>query len=119
MSGYQDRLDALAVALRTVPGLQVVTDLGEAIRPPAVVITPPVFAFEAYDPGPTTITAVLAIVEPVSDRAQRNLLGWVELVPEAIHAATDAYVTRAEPSTFSTSSAGPTPLPAYLLEIAL
>jgi hypothetical protein len=119
VSDYQERLDALAAALAKVPGLQVVTDLTGAIRPPAVIVTPPTFTFEAYGPEPTEVTTVLAIVEPVSDRALANLLGWVPLVAEAVHAAADAYVTRAEPSTFSTSGTGPTPLPAYLLEIAL
>lgn len=114
------RLDALADALREVPDLQVVTDLlAVPIRPPVAVVTPPTLTFEAYSPDVTGVTAVVAIVVPVSPRALANLLTWVPLVSEAVHAAADAYVVRAEPNSFSTPGLGASPLPAYFLEVAL
>lgn len=114
MTAFDEAVEALAVALRGVEGVRYQADPGKAVQPPATLLGPPTFAFEAYLPEPTTARLVVALVVKADAQAQRRLLALLPAVTAAIHNDTDAVVTSATPGSWQS---GGSELPAYLVEI--
>ncbi|MDN5929485.1 MAG: hypothetical protein L0I24_00200 [Pseudonocardia sp.] len=106
--------EALAAALRTVPGVRVWTDLHSPIDPPGVVLGPPALTWSSYTADPTTGRFLAYVVVPADGRALTALWDLVPLVAAAVDTVQDAVVLRADPANFSGGSAD---LPAYMIEI--
>ena len=103
---------SLEATLRTVEGVRVVLDMGQAVDPPALVLVPPTLTYDAYFPGPTEGSFRVPLVVAGDDRAIEALERLLPLVEQAVHASEDAALTGAEPGTW-----GSPPLPCYLLTI--
>lgn len=111
MSAAQARV-SLTELLRTVEGVRVVSDVGQTVDPPALVIVPPTLTYDAYFPGPTDASFQVPLVVAADDRAIENLERLLPLVEQAVHGSTNAALTGAEPGNWGTP-----PLPCYLLTI--
>lgn len=98
--------------LRTVPGVRVVPDIGQAVDPPALVLVPPTLVYEVYAPGPNAATFQVPLVVAQDDRAIEMLERLLPLVEQAIYDSADAALTGASPGNWGTP-----PLPCYLLTI--
>lgn len=103
---------SLEDTLRTIPGVRVVLDPGEAIDPPALVLVPPTLTYDAYFAGPTEASFDVPLVVANDDRAMKTLELLLPLVEQAIHDTSDAALTGAAPGNW-----GSPPLPCYLLTI--
>ncbi len=114
MSQISDVRDSLNVALKTVQGLRVYSDLGESMDPPAAIVGPPRLNWEAQCPGPTSARFLVYVVVGADERALENLWRWVELAADALDGVLDATVIRADPGTFNS---GGNDLPSYEITV--
>jgi hypothetical protein len=110
--------EALAAALRSVPGTRYYRQLGGPIDPPAVVLPLPRLVLNGYYPEPTEATYVVGLVVDNTERAIEQLEELIVPVLSALEGVTDAAVGPADQGTYP---AGGVSLPAYLItvEVAL
>lgn len=113
----KDAAEALAGALRAVPGLRVYTDLGATIDPPGAIVGPPILTWDV--PGdPTNARFLIYVVAAADEYAVEKLWDLVPQVAGALDLVTDAAVTRADPGLYPS---GGVELPCYEItcEVAL
>lgn len=119
MSAASDAYKALRKALRAMDGLRV-SEPGDTVDPPGVVLMPPELVWETGRPEPTSARLLAIVVMPRDERSLERLLDAAPRVAEAIDQApgVDAVVERADPGSYE---AGGPELPAYVLtvEVAL
>lgn len=111
MSAAAARLSLMAT-LGTVKGVRVVTDPGQAVDPPALVIVPPTLTYDVYAPGPSDAKFQVPLVVAGDERAVETLEALLPAVEQAIYASEDAALTGAQSGHWGTP-----PLPCYLLTI--
>jgi hypothetical protein len=110
--------EALAAALRSVPGTRYYRQLGGPIDPPALVLPLARLVLGRMGPEPTEATYVVGLVVDNTERAIEQLEELIVPVYAALDGVTDAAVGPADQGTYP---AGGVQLPAYLItvEVAL
>jgi hypothetical protein len=103
---------SLMATLRTVDGVRVALDVGQAVDPPTLVLVPPTLVYEVYHAGPSAATFQVPLVVHSDDRSIEMLERLLPLVEQAIYDSADAALTGASPGNWGTP-----PLPCYLLTI--
>jgi hypothetical protein len=109
--------DAIADALGMVDGLSGRVHVGAfpQLHPPAAVVGPASFLWEAYDTDPTTAAISVAIVVRADAEAISTLYGLVPAAANAIHEnVVTAVVRSASPLSYQS---GGQDLPAYELRV--
>lgn len=113
MSTIVEAAQALIDACKTVEGVEVYTDPGASVNPPAVLVEPPSLTWEAYSTSaPTTATFTLYLLVRSDGYALSNLEPLVLGVTDALWDVQNAVVTGAVPSNLPVGGAN---LPAYIL----
>lgn len=104
----------LESALKLVPDARVYRDQGANIEPRAIVIGPPVLAWESDGRrGPTSARFLVYAIVAADDRAAERLWEFVEVVADTIDMHTDAAVTQADPAVYVS---GTSQLPCYEIQ---
>ena len=94
---------AIATALSEA-GIREHTNLSAAVDPPAVVIGPPMLAFDSYTLAPTGARYILYAVVGAGDYAIAELGTFLPKVIEAIGTVDDAGVTEAMPGIWAAAN---------------
>jgi len=100
MSAIADAVAMLDAAAKTVPGVEVSTDLGAALNPPTVMISPPQLSWDGYNVEPTEATFLVFVIVAFDDYAIEKLYQLVPQVAAALDANTDGSVRTAAPAVF-------------------
>lgn len=110
MSVVSDAHDVIKAALS---GFRV-TQPGDLVNPPGVVLGPPSLTWDAYHSGPTRITVPVWAVVAADDRAIAALYEHLQAVTEALEESGELVVTTARPGVHP---AGGSDLPAYEITV--
>lgn len=104
----------LADAARDVPGVRIYTDPGANTDPPAVVVGPPVLAWEAQCLDPSSARFTVYLMVPADERAMERLWDLVPQLADQFDRLADAAVTGAVPFIFNAAGVD---LPAYAITV--